>query len=219
MATAQVEQIAGGMVRAKKQQKKRPGDEIAVVSRRTATPAEYPGRITLADGPAVPRQFIYMAGNYLQRFERERRAVYFGDLDLAVIAEVIGTAGIEPRMRDAEFIAEFANLETVVGVEGQRAVSASSIARASGIPRETVRRKIKQLLELGFVVEKEPSRYVLMPGVLQEPHRQAAFARSIDQVIRFMNELLDKGLVRWTPSSTVRRSSRQRRPGATGNPQ
>ena len=167
------------------------------------------GRVTLADGPVVPRRFIYIAGNYMHRLERERRALYFGDLDLAVIAEVIGTAGIEPHMRDPAFVAAFADQQTIVGVAGQRAVSASSIARASGIPRETVRRKIKQLLELGFVIEKEPSRYVLTPGVLQEPHRQAAFGRTIDQVIRFMNELFDKGLVCWTPSSNVRRTSRK----------
>ncbi len=42
---------------------------------------------------------------------------------------------------------------------------------------------------MGLIVEKEPARYVIKPGVLLEPHRQAAYARDIDQTMRFMNEL------------------------------
>ncbi|GEP60829.1 hypothetical protein [Reyranella soli] len=38
---------------------------------------------------------------------------------------------------------------------------------------------------------------VLRPGVLLEPQRQAAFARGIEQTVRFVNELLENEVVKW----------------------
>lgn len=177
--------------------------------RRRATTIATEGRLALVEGPATSRLFVYLAGNYLHRIERERRELYHGDLDLALVAEVIGTAGVEPGMRDAAYRQKHRNFDSALSVHDQRAVNATSIADAIGIPRETVRRKIKQLLALDFIVEKEPSRYVLRPGILLEPHRQAAFARSIEQTVRFMNELLENGLIRWEPAKPPRTTARR----------
>ncbi|MBY0318909.1 MAG: helix-turn-helix domain-containing protein [Reyranella sp.] len=168
--------------------------------RRRATTIATEGRLALVPGPANSRMFVYLAGNWLHRIERERRELYFGDLDLALVAELIGTGGVEPGMRDAGFRAKHKDFSTAIPVAEQRAMNASSIATAAGIPRETVRRKIAKLLKLGFIVEKEPARYVLKPGVLLEPERQAAFARGIEQTVRFVNELLENGVVRWEPA-------------------
>ncbi|MBI2738792.1 MAG: hypothetical protein HYX38_19865 [Rhodospirillales bacterium] len=175
--------------------------------RATATPTE--GRLALVDGKANSRMFVYLVGNYLHRIERERRGLYFGDLDLAVIAEMIGTAGVEPGMRDAAYRKKHRDFERAIPVDEQRAVNASSLAVAAGIPRETVRRKIRKLLELGFIVEKEPARYVLKPGVLLEPERQAAFARGIEQTVRFVNELLENGVVQWVPAKKGKAAARK----------
>ena len=178
------------------------GSEVSMPRRRATTVAPE-GRLVLAEGPANSRLFVYMIGNYLHRIERERRAIYFGDLDLARVAEIVGTAGVEPGMRDAAFRSQHGTFDSIVGVDGQRAVNATSIASATGIPRETVRRKLKQLLKLGFIVEKGRARYVLKPGSLQEPARQAAFARGIQQTVLFMNECLENGVVRWIASRKV----------------
>lgn len=129
--------------------------------------------------------------------ERERRVIYHHDLDVIRVVETIGLAGIEPGMRDAAFRAEHGSFESVVGVASQHALNATSIASATGISRETVRRKLKLLLEAGLIVEKGRASYVLKPGVLQAPVRQAAFARGLKQTVRLMNEFLEHGMVRW----------------------
>lgn len=175
--------------------------------RATATPTD--GRLALVKGRANSRMFVFLAGNYLHRIECERRGLYAGDLDLAVVAEMIGTTGVEPGMRDAAFRHRHKDFERPIPVEEQRAVNASSIAAAAGIPRETVRRKIRKLLELGIVVEKEPAQYVLRPGVLLEPRHQAAFARGIEQTVRFVNELLENGVVQWVPAKKGRPAARK----------
>jgi hypothetical protein len=173
--------------------------------RRRATTVAPAGRLVLAESGGNSRLFVYMLANYIHRIERERRAFYFGDLDLARVAEIIGASGVEPGMRDAAFRAQHATFDSIVGIEGQRAMNATSIASASGIPRETVRRKLQRLLKLGLIVEKGRARYVLKPGVLQEPERQAAFARGIQQTVLFMNECLENGVVRWVEKRKSKR--------------
>ncbi len=175
-------------------------------TRRRATKVAPAGRAVLADGPANSRLFVYLVANYLHRIERERRELYFGDLDLALVAEIIAAAGVEPGMRDAAFRERHRNFDGVIGVEDQRAVNATSIAEAAGIPRETVRRKVKQLLQLGFIVVKGRARYVVKPGVLLEPHRQEAFARGIDQTVLFVNKLLEQGVIRWVAAGRASES-------------
>ena len=183
----------------------RDGGSAVRTPRRRATTVAPEGRLVLAVRTTNSRLFVYMLGNYIHRIERERRTAYFGDLELARVAEIIGAAGVEPGMRDAAFRAQHATFDSIVGVEGQRAVNATSIANASGIPRETVRRKLKRLLKLGFIVEKGRARYVLRPGMLQEPDRQAAFAHGIQQTVLFMNECLENGLVRWVDTRKAKR--------------
>ena len=182
--------------------------------RRRATTVAPEGRLVLAESAANSRLFIYMLGNYIHRIERERRDFYFGDLDLARVAEVIGAAGVEPGMRDAAFRAQHASFDSIVGVDGQRAVNATSIASATGIPRETVRRKLKRLLKLGAIVEKGRARYAPRPGMLQEPERQAAFARGLQQTVPFMNECLENGVVRWVDAQRPSGKSFSRGPRA-----
>ncbi len=72
--------------------------------------------------------------------------------------------------------------------------------------RETVRLKLKRLLEEGLIVEKGRSRYVMKPGVLQQLEWQAAYARAIQQTVLFTNECLEQGVVRWIPAAKGKRS-------------
>lgn len=156
------------------------------------------------EGHEHSRLMIYMLGNFLHRIETARREAYFGDLDLARVAETIALAGVEPGMRDAEFRSKHSSFASVVGVDGQRAMNASSIASALGMSRETVRRKLKQLLKLGFIQEKGRAQFVLTPGVMQQPQRQALFAYGIQQVVQLMNECLEQSAVGWVTHQAPR---------------
>ena len=152
------------------------------------------------EGDGVSRLMVVTLIGYLSRIERERRTLYGSDLELAAVFEVVSIAAIEPSLRDASFRAAHSRFDTVVGVEGQRGINAMSIAATTGIPRETVRRKLKRLLERGYIVEKTKGHYVATPGRLQGADYQAAFARSVRETMRFMNECLEQGLVQWIPN-------------------
>lgn len=174
---------------------------------RRATAVSPGGRLVLADTDGTSRLFVCMIGNYLHRLERERRARYLGDFDTAMVAEVIGLAAVEPGMRDAAFRKQHRSFDSIIGLEGQRAINATSIASASGIPRETVRRKLKRLLKEGLIVEKGRARYVVKPGVLQQPEWQDSFARGIHQTVIFMNECLEQGVLKWVAAPKAKHRS------------
>jgi len=181
--------------------------ELDAAPRRRATRIRPEGRLVLVEPQANSRLMAFLAGNFLHRIERDRCELCFGDLDLARIAEIIGLIAIEPGMRDAAFRAQHRSFESVIGIAGQRAVNAASIAAATGIPRETVRRKLKRLVALGHIVQKGRAGYVMTPGVLQRADRQTVFERCFNQIALFTNDMLEQGLLEWVPSGRVARSS------------
>ena len=98
-------------------------------------------------------------------------------------------------MRDAAFRDKFSDLRSVIGIQGQHPVNALSIAEATGIPRETVRRKLKVLLEKGAIVEQSRGLYVIKPGFAQRPEHIAVIEEGMRDAIQFLNDCLRFGLV------------------------
>ena len=154
------------------------------------------GHLELVRGRDDARPFIHLLMNFLHRTDQDRRGLYSGDLDLAAVGETVGLAAIEAESRKAEFREKFGNFETRIGTEGQRPVNAQTISQATGIPRETVRRKLKLLLERGVIVEKTRGGYVMKPGFIQTPENMDIVDRGMRDTLVFMNECVKLGLVR-----------------------
>lgn len=178
-----------------------------VTARRSPSPSatqdDQPGRIRVSsrDREADSRIFAYLLVSFLSRAEQLRRRHFEDDIDLAVIAEAVAMAAIDPQMRDPTFVREFRSVDKVVGTERQRGVNALSIAAATGIPRETARRKIKRLLALGVLSETGRGKYVLKPGYLQSPAVKTLFEELTRASIRFVNECLDQRVLQIAASS------------------
>ena len=146
------------------------------------------------EGPDQFRLYSYLMFTLIQRIDRLRREVYAGDLDLASISEAIALSAIEARMRDPQFRDAYRSVAKQAGVAAQRGVNALSVAAATGIPRETVRRKIKKLIELGAIVEVKRGEYVMKPGFLQQDSVQERLGQALVDTTRFINDSLDQGL-------------------------
>jgi predicted transcriptional regulator len=155
------------------------------------------GHLELVRGQGDSRPFIHLLMNFLHRADRNRRSLYSGDLDLAAVGETVGLAAIEPESRKPEFREKFGDFRTVMGLEGQRPVGALTISQATGIPRETVRRKLKLLLERGVIVEKTRGAYVFKPGFIQQPEPLELVEYGMRDALQFMNDCVTLGLVRW----------------------
>lgn len=137
----------------------------------------------------------FLLFTFMQRMDVLRRRSYLGDLDLAAIMGTIALAAIEAPMRDPSFREAYSSIDKMVGVEGQRGVNATSVAAATGIPRQTVRRKIKKLLSLGAIVEVGASAYVLKPGFLQRPAGRGPQEEAFKYMIQLFNDCLRHEIV------------------------
>lgn len=94
----------------------------------------------------------------LMRHLIECRRVCNGDLDLFLVLMIIGERTFTARDAPEEMsLAEFS--EATVRSLQPAAINLQSIADYSGIPRETVRRKIEILIEKGWV-ERSERRFV-----------------------------------------------------------
>jgi hypothetical protein len=160
-------------------------------------PPSHPERITRKNAEQNSRLFAFAIARFLHSAEHARRQQYGNDIDLAIIAETIALGAIEPKMRDPEFRARYGNLRDIVGTAGQRAVNALSVAAATGIPRETTRRKIKQLIAMGVIAEKVPGNYVIQPGYLQSERSLKTLAELESAFLRLLNDCRNETLFEW----------------------
>jgi len=139
------------------------------------------------------RLFSMALSRYMQQICRLYRHLAEGDLDLAVVASAASLAALEGAWSDPEFRREFANLDTVVG-DRQRGCNALSIAEATGLPRETVRRKMKRLVEAGFLERRGASDYIMRPGLIQTPPYRDMLHEATAHTLRFVNDCLEQGV-------------------------
>ncbi len=82
------------------------------------------------------------------------RQQFFGDLDLMLILAIISSRALPARLASSMTYAEFISDDSKDRAD--QPINIQSIAECSGIPRETVRRKVHKLEELGFI-ERDPS--------------------------------------------------------------
>jgi hypothetical protein len=152
-------------------------------------------RFEMARGDGDSRTLVHLISSFIQRIDALRREAYFGDMEQAIVAGMVAIGAIDHQFRKPDFRDAYGDIRTVVGVEGQRGVNALSIAAATGIPRETVRRKLKQLVAKGAIMEKERGRFISMPGFVQQPENVAAVEQAVRGFLQLMNDSVSLGVV------------------------
>ena len=77
------------------------------------------------------------------------RQQFLGDLDLMLILAIISSRTLPARQASNMTYTEFISDDSKQRAD--QPINIQSIAECSGIPRETVRRKVRKLEELGFI--------------------------------------------------------------------
>ncbi len=168
------------------------------MEKRQAPPGRRKARLECAGSLADhSRLFNCLLYTLVQRIDRRRRETYDNDLDLASVHEAIGLFAVEGLLRDPQWLKTYRSYDTSMGL-AQRATNTLSISEATGIPRETTRRKIRKLEEMGMLTEARPREYVITPGVLQSADIQQRRERTFADVLRFINDCLELGVLKWS---------------------
>jgi len=137
------------------------------------------------------RIFVAAFLRFFQRVCRLHMDLFDGDVGLVVVAGAVALANLEARMRDPAFRKAFSSIDTEIGIDQQRGCNALSVAESTGLPRETVRRKINQLIKMGILARRGSGDYVVQPGILQSGPFAALFRDLADETTRLVNECLD----------------------------
>jgi biotin operon repressor len=141
------------------------------------------------------RIFGYELGILLCELMPRYSAIFGADFTKVLIVNAIGIASVHRLMKRPEGAA-YESISTIVPAELQVPVNAMSIAESTGIPRETVRRKIKEMIAGGLVIEDERSGYRLKPGALQSQGSMDIYYAQLQSIITMVNRLIDADLLR-----------------------
>lgn len=147
-------------------------------------------RIGRRSDNAKSRLFAAAFVQFYQRITLLQTRLFDGDVDLVIITGAIALGAVEGKLRDRDFRDRFGDLSTIIGVDKQRGCNVLSISAATGLPRETVRRKIGRLVTMGIVLRRGVSDYVLQPGVIQAPAFLQMFDDLLTETVRFVNDCL-----------------------------
>ncbi len=116
------------------------------------------------------------------------------DLPKLLIIHALGASNIQRLMATTQR-GPYESMDVRIPPEFQVPSNALSIADSTGLPRETVRRKLKELVASGMVMEDPRGGYRLKPGAVQTEELQAAFYASFKAMMTVMEACLDAKLV------------------------
>lgn len=119
---------------------------------------------------------------------RENWLRLFDDHDTAIIALAI-VAIVSERLMRAELDPELQTLATPMPESSLAKCNISSIAAATGLNRETIRRKLNRLCDKGLVINGAHG-VRLAPGFTQQELACKVVGAQLDELMRAANDLL-----------------------------
>jgi len=124
------------------------------------------------------QRIAFQLGKVLTQALRESYRAFDGDLTMALVLGELGQYAAAPSHED------LLNKRS----RNPRGSNAYSISAASGIPRETVRRKLDKLIARGWIIETPDGKLALNPA--QDPPLAVLFADYNRQILQAMREAI-----------------------------
>lgn len=125
--------------------------------------------------------------------EHWRRGV--GDADSAMILiAVISITG--ERLTRSGLEAELKSIDRPIPRERLAPCNIASIAAATGFNRETTRRKVRKLVDEGYLLRSDNGEISMPPDLLQQPGIPTFLRRQLETVTRVANDLVKDGVLK-----------------------
>lgn len=142
-------------------------------------------RLRHKDDPERWRILTRIFADFYVRMYRLRGPFHRNDLEMITIYDLVGLRVIDHLIEEDRLRESITSLSLVLG-DAQRGCSLKRVAEETGLPKETVRRKLNHLVEDG-ALEKVGEGFIHRPGWLQSP----AVWRVVSQVEGQMLDLLN----------------------------
>jgi len=125
----------------------------------------------------------------LELWRRDRLDAESVQIILAVIA-ITSEKFVRKELRP-----EHRSLDAYLPLEDLQSCNLASIAAATGINRETVRRRVSKLIDAGSLIKSENGDIALPPGKVQDPSAADLIRRQLEALARFANECMRDGVI------------------------
>lgn len=116
-------------------------------------------------------------------------SIFEYEYESMLIYLVIASSGIQNLMNTPDQFAPYASVTTAVPIELHHPVTRSAIARATGMARETVRRKVAAMIESGLLTTDDRSRLFLTPGILSTSRITEVLAKNEANIRRLVRQV------------------------------
>jgi hypothetical protein len=111
-----------------------------------------------------------------------------------LIYVTVSVANVQKLMRERSIPGSFA-ATTVLPREWVVPISRNAIATASGLPRETVRRHVIKMIEVGLLIEDERGGVTPPPGMIQDRGLEPLLESVLTEFVRTAQVLLRAGVI------------------------
>jgi CRP-like cAMP-binding protein len=117
-----------------------------------------------ADLRVLTRLELYFSTRHTLRTMRLFADLFGNDYDLVIIFLAVAEVGLQAVFHLAAINPETVEIKDLYERLGSAGLSIFSIAEATGIPRETVRRKVHQLVSKGFLGVRDKDKNIYLPA-------------------------------------------------------
>lgn len=120
---------------------------------------------------------------------------YVDDPDQAMILAAV-TAVTADRLTRIELEPKYRDVKVALPQELKARCNVTSISEATGINRETARRKIERLLNEGFLARDKDGSITFADGLIQEERTRNLIKEQLETARRFVEEMFRDGVLR-----------------------
>ncbi len=117
------------------------------------------------------------------------------DVDRLMIMLAVGAITGERPVRGADAPDHVVRFGIPIPSSDMTRCTALAVAAATGLPRETARRKIQQMINDGLLRRDEPVGIRISEELLQSAEFQALVQRQAGEIARLANALLERGIL------------------------
>lgn len=138
------------------------------------------------------RAVAHFVAEFILRSAETIAVVFEHDYEAAILFMTISNRNSEKVMADPKLREAYGSYATTIPLEHVLLISRMALARATGLPRETVRRKVAKLLEKGWVVEL-PGGLRARPDLNRAPEYMGAIEPLAANLRRLFTQLMQTG--------------------------
>jgi hypothetical protein len=135
------------------------------------------------------RPLAYYSVEYMLRILRNLGPIFNFDYECMIIALSVSLSNIQHLVASPELLAPYASLDAIIPDDLQRPVTRAAITRASGLPRETVRRKVQAMITAGVLITDARGGVRVKPGLFASEAFVRAIERNETDVRRLVRQL------------------------------